>query len=343
MSNDQRRVSDSRQARPRFWRDAGRRRPGPRGPGEGRWERDVIETIATESLKEQRRARRWSIFFKALIFGYIAIASLLASRNGAFDLSFSTPETHTAIVDINGTIAADTKTNARRIVAGVEAAFENESTAGVILRINSGGGSPVQSGRVYDEVRRIRSEYEDVPLYAVIGDIGASGAYYIAAAADKIYADKSSLVGSIGVRSGGFGFVDTLDKLGVERRLITSGENKAFLDPFQPVKEDEVMHMESVLANVHEQFKTAVREGRGEALKEDAEIFSGLIWTGEQALEKGLIDGLGSEMTIAREIFDAEKLVNFSPRDSLLDQFAGGVGVSISDRLVNLLLQTKIE
>lgn len=201
----------------------------------------------------------------------------------------------------------------------------------------------MQSGRVFDEVRRIRAEHEDIPLYAVIGDIGASGAYYIAAAADKIYADKSSLVGSIGVRSGGFGFVGTLDKLGVERRLITSGENKAFLDPFQPVKQDEVVHMESVLENVHEQFKTAVREGRGDALKEDAEIFSGLIWTGQQALENGLIDGLGSEITVAREIFAAEKLVNFTPRTGLLDRLASGVGVSVTDRLVDLFLRPKIE
>lgn len=336
MSNDQRRMSESR----RFGRDNGR---GSGLRGEPRWERSVIEKIATESLREQRRTRRWSVFFKALAFVYVAIAFLLSSRNGMFDFSFSEPETHTAIIDINGTIAADSKANARRIVAGVEAAFENESTAGVILRINSGGGSPVQSGRVFDEVRRIRSEYEDIPLYAVIGDIGASGAYYIAAAADKIYADKSSLVGSIGVRSGGFGFVGTLDKLGVERRLITSGANKAFLDPFSTVKQDEVEHMESVLANVHEQFKTAVREGRGEALKEDNEIFSGLIWSGEQALENGLVDGLGSEMTIAREIFDAEKLVNFTPVDGLLDQLTDRVGVSVTDRLVNLFLRTKIE
>ncbi len=340
MSNDHRWTPESRRSGSRYGRGPGRD-ASPRS--ERGWERSVIEKIATESFKEQRRARRWSVFFKALTFGYIAIAFLLASLNGAFDFSFSKPEAHTAIVDINGTIAADTQANARRIAAGVEAAFESDSTAGVILRINSGGGSPVQSGRVFDEVRRIRAEHEDIPLYAVIGDIGASGAYYIAAAADKIYADKSSLVGSIGVRSGGFGFVGTLDKLGVERRLITSGENKAFLDPFQPVKQDEVVHMESVLENVHEQFKTAVREGRGDALKEDAEIFSGLIWTGQQALENGLIDGLGSEITVAREIFAAEKLVNFTPRTGLLDRLASGVGVSVTDRLVDLFLRPKIE
>lgn len=340
MSNDHRWTSEDRRPEYRPGRSS-RHEPARR---DGRfWERDVIEKIATESLKEHRRSRRWGIFFKLLAFGYIAIGLLIASRNGAFDFSLSELESHTAVIDVNGTIAADTDANAQRIVAGVKAAFENKNTAGVILRINSPGGSPVQSGRVFDEVRRLRSEHENIPLYAVIGDIGASGGYYIAAAADKIYADKSSLVGSIGVRSGGFGFVGTLDKFGVERRLITSGENKAFLDPFAPVKEDEVAHMESLLASIHEQFKTAVREGRGDALTEDNELFSGLVWTGEQALENGLIDGLGNETTVARDIFAAEKLVNFTPRDSFLDQLAGGVGASATDRLVNLFLRTKVE
>jgi len=334
MSNEQRWSSDGRRPEPRFGRGRGR------GPG---WERGVIEKIATESLKEQRRARRWSVFFKALGFGYVAIALLLASRNGAFDLSFSKPEGHTAIVDVSGEIAAGRDANAQRIVAGVKAAFENENTAGVILRINSGGGSPVQSGQIYDEVKRLREEHDDIPLYAVIEDIGASGAYYIAAAADKIYADKSSLVGSIGVRSGGFGFVETLDKLGVERRLITSGNNKAFLDPFAPQKPDEVAHMEKVLANVHEQFIAAVREGRGDALKETNETFSGFVWTGEQALENGLVDGLGSEMSVAREIFAAEKLVNFTPKDGLLDQLAGGVGASAADRVWDLFFRVRVD
>jgi len=242
MNNDQRWESDGRRSDPRFEhgpdrdyeygrddnRYSGRR--APRGSGrEPGWEQSVIEKIATESLKEQRRARRWSVFFKTLGFAYVAIALLLASRNGVFNFSLSAPESHTAVVDVKGVIASDADASARRIVAGVKAAFENENTAGVVLRINSPGGSPVQSGRIYDEVRRLREEHKDIPLYAVIEDIGASGGYYIAASADKIFADKGSLVGSIGVRSGGFGFVDTIDKLGVERRLITSGNNKAFL------------------------------------------------------------------------------------------------------------------
>ena len=362
MNNDHRWGRDGRRSEPRFERDGhydhndydrfdydrqsgrdkGRSslRSNGREPG---WEQGVIEKIATESLKEQRRARRWSVFFKALGFAYVAIALLLASRNGAFNFSFSTPENHTAIVDVKGVIASDNDASAKRIVAGVKAAFENANTAGVILRINSPGGSPVQSGRIYDEVRRLREEHEDIPLYAVIEDIGASGGYYIAASADKIFADKGSLVGSIGVRSGGFGFVDSIDKLGIERRLITSGNNKAFLDPFSPVKPDEVAHMEGVLANVHEQFKAAVREGRGDVLSDDDEIFSGLIWTGEQAVENGLVDGIGSEMTIARDLFAAEKLVNFTPRDGLLDQLAGGVGASAADQVIELIFNRSLQ
>jgi len=306
------------------------------------WERDVISTLALDSLKEQRRARRWGIFFKLLGFGYVAVALLLAFRNNLFDFNFSEPEKHTAIVDVAGPIGAGEQASADRIVAGVTAAFADENTAGVILRINSPGGSPVQSGRVFDEVRRLRAEHPDTPLYAVIEDLCASGGYYIAAAADKIYADKASLVGSIGVRSGGFGFVNTMDKLGVERRLITSGNNKAFLDPFSPLKEDEVNHMEALLGDIHEQFKSVIREGRGDALSDDPRIFSGLVWTGEQAVENGLVDEIGSEMSVARDVFEAEDLVNFTPTDGLLTQITDSVGVrfanGILDRLSSLRL-----
>ncbi len=304
------------------------------------WERSVIEKLATESIKEQRRSRRWGIFFKLLGFGYFAVVLLLAFGKGLLNMPFGETEKHTAIVDISGPIAIGEAANADTIVAGVKAAFNDENTAGVILRINSPGGSPVQSGRVFDEVRRLRAEHPETPLYAVIEDLCASGGYYIAAAADKIYADKASLVGSIGVRSGGFGFVGTMDKLGVERRVITSGNNKAFLDPFSPLKEDEVAHMETLLADIHEQFRNVVREGRGDALSGDTDVFNGLIWTGEQALENGLVDEIGSEMTVAREVFNAEKLVNFTPQDGLLSQITDGVGVSFAsglfDRLSNL-------
>ncbi len=311
------------------------RRPG--------WERSVIEKLATESIREQRRSRRWGIFFKLLGFAYVATALLLAFGKGMFSSPFEESKSHTAIIDVSGPIAAGKDASADRIIAGVKAAFEHENTAGVILRINSPGGSPVQSGRVFDEVRRLRAEHEDIPLYAVIEDLCASGGYYIAAAADKIFADKGSLVGSIGVRSGGFGFEGTLEKLGVERRLITSGNNKAFLDPFSPLKTEEVAHMETLLADIHEQFKSAVREGRGDALDDDPDIFSGLIWTGEQAVENGLVDAIGSEMSVARDIFDAEKLVNFTPVDGLLSQFTDNMGVRFVDRVVNQLTALRIE
>ena len=313
--------------------------PAERRPG---WERSIIEKLATESLKEQRRTRRWGIFFKLLGFGYVAAVMLLAFGKGLFQWPGTAAEKHTAIVDVSGPIAIGEPASADRIVAGVKAAFEDESTAGVILRINSPGGSPVQSGRVFDEVRRLREEHPDTPLYAVIEDLSASGGYYIAAAAEKIYADKGSLVGSIGVRSGGFGFVDTMDKLGVERRLITSGNNKAFLDPFSPVKADEVAHMETLLEDIHQQFKSAVREGRGDVLSDDPDIFSGLVWTGEQAVENGLVDAIGSEMSVARDIFEAEKLVNFTPTEDLLTQLTGGVGVKVARRLLTELSTIRI-
>ncbi len=302
------------------------------------WERDIVSTLALDSLKEQRRARRWGIFFKLLGFGYVAVALLLAFRNNLFDFNFGEVQKHTAIVDVAGPIAAGEPASADVIVAGVKAAFADENTAGVILRINSPGGSPVQAGRVFDEVKRMREAHPDIPLYAVIEDLCASGGYYVAAAADKIYADKASLVGSIGVRTGGFGFVDTMNKLGVERRLITAGENKAFLDPFSPLKTDEVAHMESLLGEIHQQFKSVVKEGRGDKLGADSEIFSGLIWTGEQAVENGLVDAIGSEMTVAREVFKAEKLVNFTPQEGLLNQIAGNIGVKLSGQLANSVL-----
>lgn len=329
MNNNERWTRDDYEPEPRRYR----REPEDRG-----WERDIVSTLALDSLKEQRRARRWGVFFKLLGFGYVAVATLLAFRNQLFDFNFGEAEQHTAIVDVSGPIAAGEPASADRIVAGVKAAFADENTAGVILRINSPGGSPVQSGRVFDEVRRLREEHPDTPLYAVIEDLCASGGYYIAAAADKIYADKASLVGSIGVRSGGFGFVDTMQKLGVERRLITAGENKAFLDPFSPLKNDEVAHMELLLGEIHQQFKSVVKEGRGDALNDSDEIFSGLIWTGEQAVANGLVDAIGSEMTVARDVFEAEKLVNFTPTEGLLNQIAGNIGAQWSHQILNSAL-----
>lgn len=324
MNNEERwtqgeRVLDERGARGR--------RPG--------WERSVIEKLATETLREQRRSRRWGIFFKLLAFGYVAFALFMAYGKGLFDFSLSDTEKHTAVIDVSGVIAAGEAASADRIIAGAKAAFEDSGTAGVILRINSPGGSPVQAGKVFDELQRLKSEHPDTALIAVVDEMCASGGYYIAAAADKIYADKASLVGSIGVIGGGFGFVDALDKLGVERRVFASGENKAFLDPFSPLKPAEVTHWEDLLADIHEQFKDVVRQGRGDALSNEVDVFNGLMWTGEQAVEYGLVDALGSDRSVARDVLGAEKIVNFTPRDGLLDQITEGIGVSVTDRIIN--------
>ena len=220
-------------------------------------------------------------------------------------------------------------------MTGLRDAFEDTNTRGVILRINSPGGSPVQSGYVYDEIMRLKGLYPNVKVYAVISDIGASGAYYIAAAADEIYADKASLVGSIGVISSSFGFVDALDKLGVERRVFTSGENKAFLDPFSPLKKTDKAFWQNVLSVTHKQFIAQVKKGRGDRLKSTSKVFSGLIWTGEQALEMGLVDGLGSTGFVAREVIGEENIVDFTLKRSPFEEFADRLGIAAASTLAN--------
>ena len=208
-------------------------------------------------------------------------------------------------------------------------AFDNEKSAGVILRINSPGGSPVQSGYIYDEILRLRKENPDTPLYAVVTDVCASGGYYIAAAADKIYADKASIVGSIGVRMDNFGFVDAMDKLGIERRTLTAGENKALLDPFLPIDEKTTAHMQNMLSEIHQQFINAVKEGRGDRLDTSIEgLFSGLIWTGEAAVNIGLVDELASSSHVAREVIGEETIINYTVEDDILERFAERLGTS---------------
>ena len=240
---------------------------------------------------------------------------------------------HSALVDIEGIIAPDLDANADYIVTGLRAAFEDKNTAGVILRINSPGGSPVQAGYVYDEITRLKNLYPDIPLYAVISDICASGGYYIASAADKIYANKASVVGSIGVVMSGFGFVGAIDKLGIERRLLHAGDHKGFLDPFSPLKAEEVEHIEGVLNGVYQQFKDVVKKGRGDRLKSDEKIFSGLIWTGEQSLDLGLVDALGSAGYVAREVIGAEEIVDYTKHDTYFDRFAKKIGASFAGSL----------
>jgi protease-4 len=302
------------------------------------FEQALVSQIAREFLNEQRQARRWGIFFKFLLALYLLFFLLVylveAGGMGAASLP---GEKHTALVDIEGVIASDAEASADHIVAGLRAAFESERTAGIIVRINSPGGSPVQSGYVYDEIRRLRKKHPDVPLYAVISDLCASGGYYIASAADQIYADKASIVGSIGVIMAGFGFVDAIEKLGIERRVRRAGDNKAFMDPFSPLREEDLKHIDEMLQDIHGQFINVVKEGRGERLKVDDQVFSGLVWTGEQSLELGLIDGLGSTGYVAREIIGVEDIVDFTRRESYLDRFARQVGATLAQGLSTAL------
>ena len=295
----------------------------------------LLEKTLLSSVQEQRRARRWGIFFKLLTFVYLFGALLMFSPLLHLGDGKSVGGSHTAVINVRGMIADEESASADNIVGALRDAFDDPSTKGVVLRINSPGGSPVQSGYIYDEIRRLRAEHSAVKVYAVIADLGASGAYYIASAADEIYADKASLVGSIGVTAATFGFVETMDKLGVERRVYTSGEHKAFLDPFQPQKLEETEFWQNVLATTHRQFIESVKQGRGDRLQVAGhpELFSGLIWSGEQALELGLIDGLGSTRYVASQVIGADELVDYTVEDSALDRFTKKLGASMASQL----------
>lgn len=293
----------------------------------------LIEKLVLSLGVEQRRARRWGIFFKLLTFVYLFFVVLLLVPSDKHSPALPASG-FTAVVDVQGVIAADEAASADNIIRGLRDAFEADGARAVVLKINSPGGSPVQSGYVYDEIVRLKTLHA-IPVYAVVEDLGASGAYYIAAAADFIYADKASLVGSIGVIGSGFGFVGAMDKLGIERRQYTSGEHKGFLDPFSPVNADEKVFWESVLNKTHQQFIAQVKKGRGERLKDDPALFSGLIWTGEQAQELGLIDGLGSVDFVARELVKAEELVDFTPQDSPFESLVSRLGASMGKSMAS--------
>src|SRR5256714_10101146 len=259
----------------------------------GQWEREVVTRLAMAAVREQRRARLWGIFFKLLTFAYITLVLLLAvDWKGGADVVRG--KKHTAMVELNGIIAPGTDASADKVTTALQAAFKDKNTQGVVLRINSPGGSPVQSQTIYDEMRRLRKKYPDIPLYAVVEDICASGGYFVAAGADRIYVSKSSIVGSIGVLMNGFGFTGLMDKLGVRRRLITAGENKGMLDPFSPLREKDKDHAMALIKEVHQQFISVVREGRGKRLKESPDTFSRLIWTGGEGAQLRLAPGFGS-------------------------------------------------
>jgi len=299
---------------------------------EEHWERGVIERLASEGLREQVRARRWGIFFKLLTFAFLFATLLLAI--GAFsDSTHTCLDKCTALVEMRGELDADAPASAENIMSGLQAAFKNKNTQGVVLRINSPGGSPVQAGEINDEIRRLRAKYPATPLYAVVEEVCASGAYYVAVAADQIYVDKASLIGSIGVIIDGFGFVGAMDKLGIERRALAAGENKTFLDPFSPLSPQQRDYAQKMIAEIHQQFIGAVKAGRGARLKESPELFSGLVWNGARGVDLGLADALGSVDYVAREVIKAEDVVDFTVKENLTERLARKFGATLGKSL----------
>lgn len=301
------------------------------------WEREAIEKLAFAAVTEQRRARRWGIFFKSLMFLYLAVI-LGIGMYPTFkqNLGDAEGEGHTAVINITGMIAEGQESNSESIIKALRNASKNEETKGIILHVNSPGGSPVQSSDIYNEIRKIKTENPDLPIYAVASDICASGCYYIVAATDKIFVNPATLIGSIGVIMNGFGFVDTMKKLGVERRLVTAGAHKALMDPFSPEKESEKKYMQQVLTQVHQQFITAVKEGRGDRLQINEDTFSGLVWTGEQGKEFGLVDGFGTDDSVATDIIGAKKRVDYTVQERLIDRLAGKMGASFAHSISSL-------
>lgn len=296
------------------------------------WEREVLEKLAFQSLKEQKRNRFWSVFFKSLTFIWLFLM-LFYMLNWIGGASGNSSEDHTALIDIQGEIGAQDQVNADSVVSSLHDAYDNKHTKGVILRINSPGGSPVQAGIINDEIKRQRLLHPEIPVYAVVEDICASGGYYIAVAADKIYVDKASIIGSIGVLMDGFGFTGAMEKFGVERRLMTAGENKAMLDPFSPVNPKHKVLAQAMLNEVHQQFINVVREGRGERLKETPETFSGLFWSGEAGIKMGLADELGSYEYVSREVIKQENIVDFTASEGLADRVARKFGASMTQSM----------
>ncbi len=295
------------------------------------WARESLRDIALEGIRERRRARRWGIFFKLLIIGYL-FALLWMSLRPALEWgeSASTASAHTAVVEVQGPIMADSPASAARVIAGLEAAFAAPNAQGIMLAINSPGGSPVESSRIYQAIQRLRAEHPNTPVYAVAGDVMASGAYYIAAAADAIYVDGASVVGSIGVISRGFGFTEAIERLGVERRVYAAGDEKAGLDPFSPIDRADRERMQTMLDGIHEQFIQAVRQGRGDRLSGDPDaLFSGRVWTGNAGIEQGLVDALGTPYSVAHEVIGAGEQVNYMPNQNVLDRALERFGMSI--------------
>ncbi|QJD30138.1 signal peptide peptidase SppA [Methylococcus geothermalis] len=304
------------------------------------WERELLEKLLLEALVEQRKARRWNLIFRAFLVAVIGLTFLLTLKPLSQDGLSGAGEAHTAVVDVIGTIVEGGEIDADTIIEGLREAAEAKGVKGIVLRMNTPGGSPVQSAYVYDEIRRIKKEHPALPVYAVVSDLCASGGYYIASATDKIFVNPASIIGSIGVIMNGFGFVGTLEKLGVERRVMTAGDHKAILDPFGPVDPAEKRHVQQLLNGIHQQFITAVKTGRGDRLKDEPELFSGLVWTGAEGIELGLADDVGELHQVAETVIGAKKIVNYSHRETWLDRLSQQLGASLGTALRNLSMSS---
>jgi protease-4 len=308
--------------------------PVPSGLQPG-WERQTMERLMFATLAEQRSSRRWRTIVRlAWLLFFIFLTWTLVYRGGPAKADKSLP--HTAVVEIKGEIASGADASAEFVVAAMRAAFEDDGAKGIVLLINSPGGSPVQAGIIYDEIRRLRGKYNK-PVYAVVEESCASAAYYIASATDKIYVDKASIVGSIGVLMDGFGFTGLMDKLGVERRLMTAGENKGFLDPFSPQTDKQRAYAQVMLDQIHKQFIDSVKAGRGKRLKDTPELFTGLFWTGQQAVELGLADQMANLDFVAREVIKAEELVDYTRRENVAERLAKKFGAAMGEGAVRAL------
>jgi protease-4 len=322
-------------ARPQPDASAGRREPRSESRNDSNWERAALERIALAAINEQKAARRWKIFFR---FAFLAVLILfIVKLFSASHEDIAAKGRHTALVSLEGEIAADTNANAKDIDRALRRAFADSDSAGVVLYCNSPGGSPVQAGIINAEIRRLRAKYPAKPLYAVVGDMCASGGYYAVAAADKIYVDRASIVGSIGVLMDGFGFTGLMDKLGVQRRLHTSGANKGFFDPFSPETPAMDAHAQAMLDQIHQQFIDAVRQGRGKRLHETPDIFSGLFWTGQKSVELGLADGFGDTSYVARDVIKATDIVDYTEKESIPDRIARKFGAAVGAGAVHAL------
>ncbi|MDH3632059.1 MAG: S49 family peptidase [Gammaproteobacteria bacterium] len=297
-------------------------------PGNDKQAQSIVDRLVFAALKEQTRARRWRVGFMLFFIVYISIVTIVfLSDSGDMGLE-ADGDKHTALVKLSGVIASGEAAGSENVISGLKSAFKHGDTAGIVIEINSPGGSPVQSAYIFDEIMRLKQEYKTIPVYAVVVDMAASGGYFVAAAADKIYANQSSLVGSIGVRMDAFGFVELMKKIGVERRLLTAGENKGLFDPFLPEQSEQKAHLQSMLDEVHGHFIAAVKRGRGDRLVENDDTFSGLIWSGEKALALGLVDAYGTTRSIARDL-EAEVIVDFTQKANLLERIADRIGSSV--------------